>query len=243
MVMKKVAFFDIDGTLFRWQLYHELVFELKEQGVFDTSESSALDEALLSWQAKHVSWRDYEMLVVETIEKHIADISPSQLEQTAATVVERSGHKIYNYTAKLLHKLRDEGYHTVAISASQQEIAEQFAEKYEFDECIGALYERQNDRYTGTITRYIHGRKHEVIAEFMASRPELTLDDSYAVGDSGGDITMLEMVTNPVAFNPSQELFEQATKHNWPIVVERKNIAYVLKEQDGRVVLDHTDIY
>jgi FMN phosphatase YigB (HAD superfamily) len=31
---KKLAIFDIDGTLFRWQLYHELIYRLKDQGYF-----------------------------------------------------------------------------------------------------------------------------------------------------------------------------------------------------------------
>ncbi len=243
MAKQKLAVFDIDGTLFRWQLYHELVFELKEQGFFGERESQALDDALLSWQAKHVSWYDYEQLVVATIEKHIAKIPPTILEETAQMVVERSGHKVYGYTLRLLQSLQKQGYYTLAISASQQEIAEQFAKKYNFDECIGAVYERSNNTYTGSMQRAIYGIKDQLIRSVLESNPNVTIKESVAIGDSGGDIKMLEMVDHPIAFNPSDDLFKVASKNNWHIVIERKNIAYTLEARHGNTVLAKTDIY
>ncbi|HTK39615.1 MAG TPA: HAD family phosphatase [Patescibacteria group bacterium] len=239
--MKKLAVFDIDGTLFRWQLYHELVFELKERDHFSEEEARALDEALISWQAKHISWRDYEMLVIHTIEDHIRDITPTDLEESARAVVDRSGHKIYGYTAKLLRELGEAGYFTLAISASQQEIVEQFAQKYGFDDCIGALYERVDNVYTGKKSRSVHGRKDELIHEYLATHPEITLEGSYAVGDSAGDTAMLELAETPIAFNPSDDLLDIAMERGWRIVIERKNVAYTLEGPDGHFVLAKTD--
>jgi HAD superfamily phosphoserine phosphatase-like hydrolase len=242
--MKKLAVFDIDGTLFRWQLFHELVFELKSRGFFSAAEAEALDTALLSWQAKHVSWRDYEGLVIKTIDANLQIITPSDLEAAAQAVVQRSGHKIYNYTARLLRQLHTDGYHTLALSASQQEVADQFAARYEFDDCIAATYERTSDgKYTGIKSRIVHGRKHELIEEFLNQHPEVTLDGSVAVGDSDGDISMLELATVPIAFNPSEDLLKQAIEHGWKIVIERKNIAYTLESHDGSVVLAQTDSF
>lgn len=240
---KKLAVFDIDGTLFRWQLYHELVFELKDQGFFTDNEALSLDSALTNWQGKKVSWREYEMLVIHTIHAHLDHINPAELEAAAKIVVDRSGHKIYNYTAKLLRTLHDDGYHTLALSASQQEIAEQFAARYEFDDCIAAVYERSDGKYTGTQSRIVHGRKDEVIREYLANHSDLTLEGSIAVGDSDGDITMLQMVDQPIAFNPSEELLQLALASKWRVVIERKNIAYTLEDNNGSVVLAKTDAF
>lgn len=242
--MKKLAVFDIDGTLFRWQLFHELVFELKSRDFFTVEEAEALDTALLSWQAKHVSWRDYEGLVIKTIDANLRTITPSELEAAAQAVVQRSGHKIYNYTARLLKQLHADGYHTLALSASQQEVADQFAARYDFDDCIAATYERTSDgHYTGVKSRIVHGRKHELIQQYLAEHPDITLDGSVAVGDSDGDISMLELATTPIAFNPSEELLARAIEHGWKIVVERKNIVYTMESRDGSVVLAQTDSY
>ena len=241
---QRVAFFDLDGTFFRWQLYHELVFELKNREVFDAKTAIELDEALIAWQAHQQTWRDYEMKVINALEPTIESLETSLFEEAARAVVSRSGHKIYRYSKQLLDTLKQQGYFTLAISGSQQEIAEAFAEIYGFDACIGALYERKDGHFTGQVARRVPGRKHEIIQEFLEANPSITLEGSVAIGDSGGDISMLQMAERPIAFNPSSELLDEATKRGWDIVIERKNTAYTLKkDSDGQFVLAQTDSF
>lgn len=235
---RKIAFFDLDGTFFRWQLYHEVVFEFKARGLFDSKTANQLDQALIDWQARRLNWHDYEMQVVRSFEPVISRVKPADFEDVAQTIISRSGHKIYNYTHRLRQSLADEGYYTLAISGSQQEIAEAFASTYGFDATIGALYSRQSNKFTGEVARRVPGRKHEIINEFMAENSDLTMTDSVAVGDSSGDISMLELVDNPIAFNPDASLLQIAQDNGWPIVIERKNTAYTLKkDRNGQYVL------
>ena len=242
---QKLACFDLDGTFFRWQLYHELVFELKDTAkVFNDETAAALDQALIAWQSKQQTWRDYEMQVVSAFEPIVGSLDPAIFDRSAAAVVSRSGHKVYNYTKNLLDRLKQEDYFTLAISGSQQEIIEPFTEQYGFDACIGALYERVDGRFTGTVARYVPGRKHEIINDFLQAHPTITLDGSVAVGDSEGDISMLEMVEHPIAFNPSSGLLDTATSRGWEVVIERKNIAYTLaKDNNGQYLLEKTDSF
>ncbi len=242
--MKKLAIFDIDGTLFRWQLYHELVFRLKDLGYFNEADALDLDTALKSWQSKQVSWHDYEMTVINTYTKYLSRIQPADLRTIAKDIVTQSGHKIYNYTLDLLQRLQKQGYYTLALSGSQQEIAEEFAKQYGFDDAIGATFHEVNGRFANQPKRIVHGKKDTIITKYLSSHPELTLEASIAVGDSGGDISMLELVDQPIAFNPAEELLDVALKNNWHIVIERKNIAYTLqKETDGHVILAQTNSF
>jgi hypothetical protein len=55
-----------------------------------------------------------------------------------------------------------------------------------------------------------------------------------------GDIELLEMVQNPIAFNPNTDLFEYAKSKNWKIVIERKNVIFELEKQDGKYILTDT---
>ncbi len=240
--MKKVAFFDIDGTLFRWQLYHELVFELKNMGKFSEDEANQLDQALVDWQAKRKTWLDYEIIAVDIFEKNITNISPDELKAASKLVVERSGHKIYNYTLNLLRQLQKQDYFTVAISGSGQELVEVFAEIYGFDHYVGRTFETIDGEFSGNTTRHTLGRKGKIAREVIQAE-NLSLDDSFAVGDSGSDIEMLELVKNPIAFNPSTELLEAARQNGWRVVIERKNIAYTLESQNGSIVLAKTDSF
>ena len=58
-------------------------------------------------------------------------------------------------------------------------------------------------------------------------------ENSIAAGDSTSDIPMLRLVNQPIAFNPEKKLFDEAKKQRWKIVVERKNVVYILKS-DGQ---------
>jgi phosphoserine phosphatase len=51
---------------------------------------------------------------------------------------------------------------------------------------------------------------------------------SVAVGDTEGDIEILKLVGRPIAFNPSGALAYYAQRHGWEIVVERKDVAYLI---------------
>lgn len=241
--MSKIAVFDIDGTLFRWQLFHELVFELKRSGQFSDSVALQLDEAFLHWQSRDLAWHDYEHHVVEAIRQHITHIKPEDFTAAAHAVVEKSGHKIYNFTKQLARDLKQQDYRLLALTGSYQEVAEPFTKRYGFDKCIGALLEQKDGQFTGKVIRETYSNKAALVKEYVAANG-LTLDDSVMIGDSAGDIPMLELASRPIAFNPSEELLDVALERGWEIVIERKNIAYNLKKRnDGHVVLAKADRY
>lgn len=243
MKQRKFAAFDIDGTLFRWQLFHELVFELKNQNLLDADTSLQIEKAFIDWRGLKTTWEDYEVQVVKSIEQQISSIEPAELKLAARKVVLKSGHKVYAYTAGLVKALKAQGYYLIAISGSQQEIVELFAQKYGFDHCIGAMYQQDtNGKYTGEYERFVVGNKKKLIQEVI-DQENLTTKGSLAIGDSGGDIGMLEMVETPIAFNPSAELEAKAKEQGWNIVIERKNIAYTLELQHGTYVLADTRVF
>ncbi len=238
---QKVAAFDIDGTLFRWQLYHELAFELKKRGAFDDKTARRFDTILTNWKNRSITWHDYEMELYGKFEERLAHISPDELSSAAQTVLHCSSEKIYRYTGQLAQELKNNDYVLVAITASHQEIAEPFASQHGFDVCIGRTSEQKNGKYTGRIARDTYTQKAKLLQDFV-QKNDLTFADSIAVGDSASDIPMLELVDRPVAFNPNDELFEVAQARGWEIVIERKNVAYQLKkDSDGSYVLAKTN--
>lgn len=239
---QKIAFFDLDGTLFRWQLFHELVFELKNSGILDPSTAKTLEDSLIKWQGKEVGWNEYETVLIDGLKKHLVGMSVDAFETAAKNVVSRSGHKIYNYTKRLADTLKADGYFLLAVTGSYQEIAEPFALQYGFDDCIGALLPRKDGTFTASDSiRVVYGRKAERINEYLIGK-DITLNNSLAIGDSAGDIDMLRLANRAIAFNPSEELLDIASEEDWDVVIERKNIAYTLKKgSDGSYVLAKTD--
>lgn len=239
---KKFAVFDIDGTLYRWQLYHELVQTLAFAGVFPKNAFAELDMRWNKWRGGEMSFEDYEAYVRKVMNKNLPLIPLATFEAACEKVVKQSAHKTHHYPRNLLKELKAKGYTIIAITGSQQELIERFGAKYGFDIVMGALYERLDGRFTGRIERMIVGRKPEILHDIV-EQYGLSWGESLAIGDSDGDATLLELVERPIAFNPSEGLFERAKTEGWSIVIERKNIAYTLEKRNDELVLASTIVY
>ena len=242
MTAKKIAVFDIDGTLYRWQLFHELVEELTRAEVFPDNTFREVDTAWNDWRGGSLHFHSYESLVVETLMKYLPLIPVKTFEAACDKVIAQSSHKLHAYPKQLLKNLRADGYTIVAISGSQQELLNRFAAKHDIDIAIGAVYERKDGHFTGETSRMTIGHKATILQD-LVSEHDFTLDDSVAIGDSDGDIELLSSVEEPIAFNPSEGLFEHAKTAGWSIVIERKNIAYRLERKDDALILAETIIY
>lgn len=240
--MKKFAVFDIDGTLFRWQLFHEIVFELIQSGHVSKEAGQKVEQKMQAWRNrshKH-SFKDYELALVEAYIPCIKGLPTSVFNAAAERILSKHSEEVYTYTRDLVKKLKKEGYILIALSGSQDEIVQPFAKKWGFDIALGQVHDIENEKYTGSIPggKLVIEQKGALLKQ-ITENYELSWEDSYAVGDSAGDAQMLELVTYPIAFNPNDLLFEIAHKNNWKVVVERKNMVYELEPKNGTYILAH----
>ena len=242
--MKKFAVFDIDGTLFRWQLFHEIVSELIASGHIPAHTQKIIDDKMAQWRnrAHRHAFFDYEMAVVGAFRPHIAGLKAHDIEAAADKILERSGAQVYTYTRDLIETLRNEGYTLIAISGSQDEIVKRFSKLWHFDIALGQVNDIENGVYTGTIPggKLLVTQK-DVLLKQIVKEHGLSWEGSVAIGDSLSDAAMLKLVERPIAFNPNDLLFEIARKHKWSIVIERKNMIYELESRDGTYILAKAD--
>jgi HAD superfamily hydrolase (TIGR01490 family) len=229
---KKFAAFDMDGTLFRSGLYREVITELIELGALPESILTALADKEQAWKKRtHGSaFGEFEEAMAMAMDEHLPQIKISYFELAVERVVHDHKDNVYVYTRELAKRLKSEGYTLIAISGSQEEVVEPFAQHYGFDHVIGQRYER-GDEFLAGVERKTHKGKGKFLKQ-LVEEYGLTFKDSVAVGDTNGDIEMLELVENPIAFNPEQNLYQTAAERGWKIVIERKNMMYEL-EPDG----------
>lgn len=239
---RKFAAFDIDGTLFRSGLYREVFYELYKMGILPNDLTEQTTEKYREYRHRlhGNAFEEFEKIMVTGLDAHITNLKVTDYDEAVKRVIDKKAENVYVYTRNLLKKLQDEGYFTIAISGSQQELVEPFARRYGFDAWVGQQWERGSEFFTGKVIK-THTGKDKIIAGLIAAH-NLTLNDSFAVGDSNGDSGMLEIVDNPIAFNPTNELLEKALANGWKIVVERKNTSYELEKGDnGLFVLAQTN--
>jgi HAD superfamily hydrolase (TIGR01490 family) len=227
--MKKVAFFDIDGTVFRSSLLIELVEALIKKGVFPEEVKDSYADALRAWRSRTGGYHTYIDAVVKAFVSHIKGVHYGDLADVGREVVAHQGQHVYRYTRDLIAELKREGYFLVAISQSPKTVVDEFAREYGFDKVYGRIYEiGPQDRFTGAMTDVHLIENKGLLVARVLEKEDVVTEDSIGVGDTEGDISLLESVAIPICFNPNKILFEKAKRSEWKVVVERKDVIYEL---------------
>lgn len=227
--LRKVAIFDIDGTIFRSSLLIELVEVFIEMELFPVSARAEYEKEKVKWLDREGDYEAYIMAVVNVFMKNIKGMPYSEFLRASKHVVARYRHRTYVYTEDLIKKLKKDGYFLLAISKSPKGTLDFFCKDIGFDKTYGILYETgPTECFTGNIVdEHLIANKANIVRRAV-EKEGLTMEGSVGVGDTEGDISFLELVERPVCFNPNQKLSRHAKRMGWEIVVERKDVIYKL---------------
>ncbi|MEN9920123.1 MAG: hypothetical protein RL538_16 [Candidatus Parcubacteria bacterium] len=228
--MKPVAFFDVDGTVFRSSLLIEIVEQFIKDGVFPEEAKDMYAESHRLWRNREGSYETYIDDVVLAFVTYIKGVHYGALADVGRRVVAVQSKFVYRYTRDLIAELKAQGYIIIAISQSPKTILDEFCEQYGFDKVYGRIYEiGPQDRFTGIVSEeHLIKNKSNIVKRIFEKYPELSREKSIAVGDTEGDIPLLESVARPICFNPNQALYNHAKRNGWEVVVERKDVIYKL---------------
>jgi len=224
---RKVAIFDVDGTIFRSSLLIELVETLIERGIFPEETWKSYADEEKRWLERTGEYEAYMMAVVDAFRSNIKGVHYADFADISDEVVARYRNRVYRHTRDLVKELKQKGYFLLAISQSPKTVVEGFCKRMGFNKVYGRVYELgPGDRFTGNIMDMHLIENKANIVRRAVEREGLTLKGSYGVGDTEGDISMLELVERPIAFNPNAKLYRYARRMGWRIVVERKDVIY-----------------
>ena len=225
---RPVAVFDIDGTIFRSSLLIELVDGLIMQGVFPSSARKVYAVEYKRWLNREDSYDKYVAKVVAAYSRYIKGVRDERIWRVARRVMSFHQRRLYRYTRDLLVRLQRTHF-LIAISWSPVEIVAPFCRELGFNKVYGRVYAVDKKmRFTGKeMYEDLVNNKSKILRRAL-KKEDLTLKGSVGVGDSESDISFLKMVERPIAFNPNTKLYRVAKKRGWLVVVERKDMIYVL---------------
>lgn len=225
--MQKVAFFDIDGTVFRSSLLIELVEKLVEREIFPPDARDEYVESYAHWINREGDYEQYIGHVVTSYMKYIQGVHYGDLADIGREVVDEQSKRVYRYTRDLIKKLKEDNFYIVAISQSPKTILDSFCGSHGFDKVYGRIYEiGPQDLFTGKMVDVHLIENKANIVHRVGEQEGITLEGAFGIGDTDGDISLLESVDNPICFNPNKKLYEYAKQMDWKVVVERKDVIY-----------------
>lgn len=225
--MKKVAIFDVDGTIFRSSLLIEVIETMVQTGVFPAEAQKAYARAYKKWSDRQGSYENYLKAMIDVFPKYIKGVKHSEYMKVVKTVGQFHKNRVYRHTRALVKKLKKQKYYLLAISGSPFEVVREFCQGWGFDKMYGRIFEvDKNDRLTGRVLHENLIRDKAKTLLRAVKLEKLSLENSYGIGDSETDIPVMKIVDHPICFNPNKKLYTAAMKAGWKIVVERKDVVY-----------------
>ena len=234
---KHFAAFDIDGTVIRWQLYHAIGDAMAKKGLIDDGTYQKVRNARMNWKVRDNddAFLEYERQLVVAFDEGLKGMPVEQFNKLVDDVFSVYHKQVHTYTRDLIQELKEKEYLLFAVSGSPDMIVRKFVEHYGFDDFAATNYQIKENKHTA-INDISLGKKSELLTNLIAKHGA-TKKGSIAIGDTESDIGMLELVENPIAFNPTKKLFQHAQQQGWKIVVERKNMVYEMEQVDGKYIL------
>jgi len=232
---QKIAIFDIDGTIFRKNLQFELINELSWMDIFPRRVRNQIVTLYTNWLEHSGTYEQYRLGLVELYEKYIPGCKLADIERASNVVVSFHQDRTYVFAEQMIAKLRKENYHLIAVSGSPVEIVREYDKLHlKFDAVFGSVYAlNEKGVYTGESQYEPVKNKGNLVKQYVYEH-DLTLEDSYGMGDTESDASFLDIVANPIAFNPNENLKAIAQEKGWRIVVEKKDVVYDI----SRIVKD-----
>ncbi len=204
----KLVIFDLDGTLTKersiWQYIHEQLgkwtgFAEEYQNLFlanSISYEEFCERDAQVWKGMRV---DELFAIIKTVPFH-------------------------DGLDELIHHLKQKGLKLAMISSGLSLLSNWVHEKYGFDCSVSNDLLYENGVLTGKVKIRINYDKKAEWAEKMLKRFGINPEETIAIGDSKGDVDMLQMIGFSIAFNSSCQELDQIAN----ICVRSQNLADII---------------
>lgn len=213
---KRVAFFDVDGTLLKSTIVHYYIylrsavmpFPLKYFwliGFLPKTIYYLILDRISRTRFNQVFYRNYRGMVVAEAKALSAKMFETSLRP-----------KIFAEAVSQIQEHKEQGTAVVLVTGSLDFIVQPIADYLGVDAVLAPQLREADGRFTGELTTApLIGEEKAKAVRSYANRHEISLAESYAYGDSGSDLPMLECVGNPVAVNPGKKFRQKALESGW----------------------------
>ncbi len=221
---KSIAAFDVDGVLSEDFGGVDCVRFLHENGLFDTNSYKRFMEYVDEFRKGKIDYSALMKGVTKEYQNGLKGKSHRLVKEASERFFEIYKNFIYPY-AKPLVMLFGENYAKIIISGSSHEFLEPFRDELGFDDLYASKIKVNNGICLKEMERDMSSPDAKSKAFWDAvSKLNLTVDYSFAFGDTEHDIPLLEKVENPFVLNPSPILETYAEQKSWPIFREKDDI-------------------
>lgn len=209
---KPIALFDIDNTLYEGFSYFELLEAQVAESVID---ACVLAKAITRMKKYRAGIQGYEATVVDLLDIYAGGLKGKRYEVVLESTRRfySNSTKFFPYAMPTIQALR-RTHDATLVTGEPQVVAQAVAELFGVKSYYCTMYEVRDGKFTGNIKSYLASR-HEKCAAIQHLMYGHGVKNSFAFGDSEGDIEMLRTVEYAVCLNCTDGLRNIAAKEHW----------------------------
>lgn len=218
----QVAIFDFDGTLYKKETFKVLMKHLKNHPIYHTRYNKFLRFMLPRYIGYKMGVYPVEKMKERSMQVYldaINDMSEEELEVYFKEVAHKMKNDFNPLVIDKLHEHIKNGVYVMIVSGAYIPLLNAALDGLTLDSVIGSeipvkgqAIDKDKDIY------HINGtRKNDKIQEILADK-KVDWRNSFAYADSLSDLSVLDLVGNPVAVQPEKRLRLIAEERGWDII-------------------------
>lgn len=218
----RVAIFDFDGTLYAKETYQIMMDHLKEHPVYHTRYKRFFRNILppyighkMKIYPKH-KMRERSMQIYLDALK---DFSVDELDTYFGEVADKMRKDFNQRVVSKVMQHAEDNVHVMLVSGAYTPLLHLVTDGLPFDMIIGTDIPIKNKILDiNEPILHVQGLQKNEKIEAALTDKEIDWANSFAYGDSYSDLSVLELVGNPVAVQPEDRLKVIAEKREWKII-------------------------
>lgn len=215
IIERKIAFYDIDKTSYEGLLIKDFVKFQVSTGTLRKETSDDINEEERLNKAKKIDYETMAQNMLDHWALGLKDKSISDVEaETERFFTTPEGNKFFPFVRESINMI-GQTHDSYFITAEPQFIAKEVTKIHKATGFVSTIFGISSDgKFTGKISSSLvkKEKKGDTVRELLKSHIK---EQSFAIGDSDGDILMLEGVEYPICVNASDELKNLANQRGW----------------------------
>lgn len=223
--LKKIAIFDLDGTLIERHLWLGILkycLNKRKNLLWVFWYLITHSAAFPLWKMKLISTKKFYQGWAEDMPTMMKGIELKKGKEIFNWVAEK--YLLPSTKKEVILRLKEhqkDGFLTALTSGSFQEVVEIIAKSLNIDFALGTELETKKNKFTGKIIPPLcfgEGKKEKLENFLFKKNLEIDFKTSFAYSDSIYDLPILSLTGNPVVINPKEELLNIAKSKGWQII-------------------------
>jgi HAD superfamily hydrolase (TIGR01490 family) len=225
-IMEKLAFFDLDDTLYNGASPVDFNSFLVSEGICPNSLMEQVQAAASAYRSGTRTYAETVETILGATAAHLKGHSVEEIKEIAQKFNE-THNKLFDYALKLIPLLSESGFRCIVVSGSSLPVVSALTAGLPIDTIFATEFEQRDGIYTGSLTRLMDGAEKE--RSLRSLYPDVEAAFSLGFGDSTGDTDMLSLADHAFVMNPKQEEMRTLSRERGWTITDPENILFDVK--------------